>query len=182
MLGVVFLAGCMHQAANQENNDAMMSGDDTMMSGNLEANMSGEMMMEDDKMMEKEDDAMMKEDDSMMKEEGDDDKMMMESEMKYEAYNEAKVKEALTAGKKVALFFHASWCPSCRKLDKQLKSTMEAIPTNAVVFKVDYDSSTELKSQYGVTTQHTIVTIDKEMNMIDKKVGADLEAVVGMLQ
>lgn len=62
-----------------------------------------------------------------------------------------------TAGPK-ALFFHASWCPKCRALDEDLKA--EGAPDGLTVFKVDYDSRTDLRQQYGVTIQTTIVFVD----------------------
>jgi thiol-disulfide isomerase/thioredoxin len=62
-----------------------------------------------------------------------------------------------TAGQK-ALFFHASWCPKCRALDEDL--TAQGAPDGLTVFKVDYDSRTDLRQQYGVTLQTTIVFVD----------------------
>lgn len=62
-----------------------------------------------------------------------------------------------TPGSK-ALFFHASWCPQCRALDEDLKS--EGVPDGLTVFKVDYDSRTDLRQRYGVTLQTTIVFVD----------------------
>lgn len=62
-----------------------------------------------------------------------------------------------TAGPK-ALFFHASWCPKCRALDEDLKA--EGAPDGLTVFKVDYDTRTDLRQQYGVTIQTTIVFVD----------------------
>ncbi|GAA1057813.1 hypothetical protein GCM10017608_02150 [Agromyces luteolus] len=62
-----------------------------------------------------------------------------------------------TAGPK-ALFFHASWCPKCRALDEDLNA--QGAPDGLTVFKVDYDSRTDLRQQYGVTIQTTIVFVD----------------------
>ncbi|MGR2752464.1 thioredoxin domain-containing protein [Agromyces arachidis] len=62
-----------------------------------------------------------------------------------------------TAGPK-ALFFHASWCPKCRALDEDLKA--QGAPDGLTVFKVDYDSRADLRQQYGVTLQTTIVFLD----------------------
>jgi thiol-disulfide isomerase/thioredoxin len=62
-----------------------------------------------------------------------------------------------TAGPK-ALFFHATWCPKCRALDDDLKT--QGAPDGLTVFKVDYDSRTDLRQQYGVTLQTTIVFVD----------------------
>lgn len=62
-----------------------------------------------------------------------------------------------TAGAKV-LFFHAPWCPQCRKLDEQLRA--EGAPDGLTVFKVDYDSRSDLRQKYGVTLQTTVVFVD----------------------
>lgn len=62
-----------------------------------------------------------------------------------------------TAGPK-ALFFHASWCPKCRALDEDLRAA--GAPAGLTVFKVDYDSRTDLRQRYGVTLQTTIVFVD----------------------
>jgi thiol-disulfide isomerase/thioredoxin len=99
------------------------------------------------------------------------DAMMMKP-TGYMSYDEAKVTEALASGQKVALFFHATWCPSCRALDRAINADISSIPSDALIVKVDYDSSTEMKKKYGVTNQHTTVLIDKDMNLISKKLGA----------
>lgn len=101
---------------------------------------------------------------------------------KYLDYNESDVKSALAEGKKVALFFHATWCPSCAGLDKDIKNAMSRLPENSVVFKVDYDSSMELKQKYAVVSQHTIVLIDKDMEMIEKSMWANFDKLVSMLE
>jgi thiol-disulfide isomerase/thioredoxin len=111
-------------------------------------------------------DAMMKKD-TMMKDEA---KMMKLSG--YMSYDESKVKEALASGQKVALFFHAAWCPSCRSLDTAINTNLSLIPQDALIVKVDYDTSDALKQKYGVTSQHTTVLIDKDMNLVSKKLGA----------
>ena len=87
-------------------------------------------------------------------------------------YDETKVSEALVSGQKVALFFHATWCPTCKALEKSINTEISSIPSDALIVKVDYDTSTEMKKKYGVTSQHTTVLIDKDMNLISKKLGA----------
>ena len=90
----------------------------------------------------------------------------------YMNYDETKVKTALASGQKVALFFAASWCPTCRALDATINGNLSLIPEDALIIKVDYDASGDLKKKYGVTVQHTTVRIDNNMNMISKKIGA----------
>jgi len=59
----------------------------------------------------------------------------------------------------IILNFSATWCPSCRALDKDILANKDAIPAGVEIYKVDYDTAIELKKQYGVTTQHSLVEI-----------------------
>lgn len=90
----------------------------------------------------------------------------------YMVYDAAKVDEALASGQKVALFFHATWCPSCRGLDKAITTDVSSIPSDALIVKVDYDSSDELKKKYRVVGQHTIVLLNADGTEKSKKLGA----------
>ena len=70
------------------------------------------------------------------------------------------------------LFFHASWCPTCRATDKDINANMDDLKKSGVqILKVDYDSSTDLKKQYGVTSQHTFVKVDSEGKQLAKTTG-----------
>lgn len=59
----------------------------------------------------------------------------------------------------ILLFFHATWCPSCKALDANIVANAYSIPAGVEIYKVDYDTSAALKRQYGVTTQHSIIEI-----------------------
>ena len=65
------------------------------------------------------------------------------------------------AGEQVVLFFHASWCPTCRALDQDINANLDAIPSEVTILKVEYDDAVALRQQYGVTTQHTFVSINQ---------------------
>ncbi len=148
--------------------DDMMPGSDMMKDDMMkpEAMLDDKMMsgaMDDKKMM---DDDMMKKDDAMMKPSG------------YMNYDEAKVSEALTSGQKVALFFHATWCPSCKALDKVINSSLSSIPADTLILKVDYDTSTDLKKKYRVVGQHTTVILGADGTEKSKKLGARTVAEV----
>ena len=74
---------------------------------------------------------------------------------------------SLPASDTKVLFFHASWCATCAATDKSF--TEKGIQRAGVdVLKVDYDTSTDLKKKYGVTTQHTFVQVNSKGEMITK--------------
>jgi thiol-disulfide isomerase/thioredoxin len=74
---------------------------------------------------------------------------------------------AATPGTKL-LFFHASWCPQCRALDKDILAT--TLPENVTIIKVDYDTHQDLRQKYGITIQTTLVRVDDQGNLIKKYV------------
>ena len=88
----------------------------------------------------------------------------------YEPY--APEKLALARDGKVVLFFRASWCPTCKVLDADIKANMEKIPAGTAILDVNYDNSKDLKQKYNVTYQHTLVQVDAEGNMIAKWSGS----------
>ena len=99
----------------------------------------------------------------------------------YEAYAPEKIARALTG--KVVLFFHASWCPSCRGLNADIEKNVGSIPEGLSILKVDYDKEAALKEKYGVTTQHTLVQVDQDGNLIKKWSGSPkLEALVSEIE
>ncbi len=88
----------------------------------------------------------------------------------YETYSPEKIARAESGD--VVLFFHASWCPSCRGLNSDIEGNAVSIPEGVSILKVDYDKETELKRKYGVTYQHTLVQVDEEGNLIKKWSGS----------
>lgn len=81
------------------------------------------------------------------------------------------------AGMKNVLFFHASWCPTCRAADANIKANLLSIPPSLTIHQVDYDTSTELKKKYGVTYQHTFVQVDKTGTMVKKWSSGGLDEI-----
>ena len=84
----------------------------------------------------------------------------------YEDYSPDKLERA--KGGDVLLFFKASWCPTCRALDKDIEKNRAHIPENLSILKLDYDKETALKKKYSVTYQHTLVQVDANGDMIQK--------------
>lgn len=131
-------------------------------------------------MMEKNDEAMLG--DGAMMEEKEGDGVMMEKESgKYVAYDSSLLKNAENG--KVVIFFHASWCPTCRLQDTAILESIKDIPGDVTILKANYDKETELKKKYGVTTQHTFVQVDAQGNLITKWTGGtDLDGIVSKLK
>ncbi len=170
----LFLTSCtltQPPAPSLEQNNAMMK-DDAMMTWSwtkeeMEAMEKDHMMMATWAMM-KDDAMMMKKDESMMQ----DDSAMTKKETGYQVYSPELVANALKSGQKVALFFHATWCPSCKSLNNTLESNLSTIPSDSLIVKVDYDQYGDLKKQYRVVSQHTTVQLNADGTEKSRKLGA----------
>ena len=176
VIALVVVVGGIYASMNSKN-DAMMAKEKMEQQAMEDKKMVEEKAMMDKKAME-EKEAMMKSDatktDSMMKK--DETSMMDKGDtmMKagsYEAYASEKVLLA-SATHDVVLFFKASWCPTCRAVDADIKANLGKIPSSLAILEVNYDNSTALKQKYGVTYQHTFVQVDKDGNLIKKWTGS----------
>ena len=74
---------------------------------------------------------------------------------------------ASTPGDKL-LFFHADWCSQCVSLEGDIEAS--GVPDGVTIFKVDYDSNQDLRQEYGVTIQTTVVKVDDNGDKIDSYV------------
>lgn len=95
----------------------------------------------------------------------------------YLDYSTENFDRAVLARHKIVLFFHAPWCPFCRAADKAFTERLGEIPQNVTVLKTDYDTSSDMKTKYGVTYQHTFVQVDSNMNLITKWNGGDIDTL-----
>jgi thioredoxin 1 len=81
-------------------------------------------------------------------------------------FDQARFDAARTAGKPVAVVFHADWCPTCRAQAPVLKE-LAATPAlkSLTLYVADFDTEKALKKALGVTQQSTIVVFkgDKEI-------------------
>ncbi|MEZ4180073.1 MAG: thioredoxin family protein [Candidatus Doudnabacteria bacterium] len=167
IIAIIAIALGAYFVSSSKNNSQVAS--DSESSQQADQKSDDAMMMED-----KENESMMMEDKDSMTKDGQDDAMMMEKAGSYEDYSAQAVQTALADGKKVVLFFHAIWCPDCKAADAAFKANADQIPANTVVFKTDYDNNSDLKTKYGVTTQHTFVQIDQNLNKITAWVSGDV--------
>lgn len=85
-----------------------------------------------------------------------------EAVAQYSPYTEELATALLAEGKNVILFFHASWSPSSVAADASFAEN--TLPEGVYLLKVDYDTATDLKATYGVTSEHTFVQLNNDMN------------------
>ncbi len=74
-------------------------------------------------------------------------------------YSAVALAEAQKADKPVALHFRADWCPTCRAQDKVIESIKSEPGLDLVVLAVNYDTEKELKRQFNIRTQSTLVVL-----------------------
>lgn len=72
-------------------------------------------------------------------------------------YSPAALSQAQTAGKPVALHFHADWCPTCRAQDKAFEAMKSDDQLALTLLTVNYDTERALKQKLGVRTQSTVI-------------------------
>lgn len=100
----------------------------------------------------------------------------------YFEYDADDVATALASGQDVVLFFHATRCPLCQGTDTALIAETD-FPENVTVFKVDYDTATDLKTKYDITSQHTFVQLNADMSAKATRQGSeDLDDIVSHLE
>ncbi len=121
-------------------------------------------------------------------EENSDNKMAENTEVasKYVLYTKEVLDQANS--KRRVLFFYASWCPTCVPADANLKLSLDKIPEDVAVIRVNYnDSDTDqeekdLARKYGITYQHTFVQIDKEGNEVTKWNGGQISELLSNIK
>lgn len=78
----------------------------------------------------------------------------------FQTFDSAFYNEAIAANKTVFLDFYASWCPTCRANAPHIEEAFELLgDENTVGFRVDFDHAENLKKEFGVYSQSTLVLI-----------------------
>jgi thiol-disulfide isomerase/thioredoxin len=177
IIGTIVVVGGVY-AYIQNKNESTMMEQESMVEKNA---MEEKVQMNAEDVMTKDDESVTPMEKTSVMEGGDVDAMPNDEVMmkvgSYEAYSADKLARAEIGD--VVLFFHASWCPSCRGLNANIESNLKSIPEGVSILKLNYDTETELKKKYGVTTQHTLVQVDANGNMIKKwSGGGSLDAVL----
>ncbi|MBI2031047.1 MAG: hypothetical protein HYT08_00330 [Candidatus Levybacteria bacterium] len=94
----------------------------------------------------------------------------------YLKYSEENLAAGKTNGRPV-LYFWASWCPTCKVLDEELKERSGELPDDVTILQVNYDTEKELKQKYNIVQQHTLVQVDSEGNEVHNWIGGGIETI-----
>jgi thioredoxin 1 len=140
---------------------------------NDEAAMIMKKKTDDSAAMKNTEDAVMKKDGDTMKKDEKSAAIPVDVMKKagiYTAYSADLAKSAAVDGNSV-IFFHAPWCPTCKAAETDINANLTKLDSKLTLLKTDYDTSTELKKQYGVTSQSTFVKVDKDGKLIKKGSG-----------
>jgi len=89
------------------------------------------------------------------------------------------LKDAQRQAKKgpVVLFFHATWCPTCKEAMMDLVTRKSDLGDVTVVI-VDYDKYKSEKRKYGITYQHTFVQIDEKGKVLAQWSGGGVDEIL----
>lgn len=68
-------------------------------------------------------------------------------------------------------FFHAKWCSTCRALEADIQANVNQLPSDVVIIKTDYDTEDDLRKQFDIRVQHTLVYFDNDGTELGKWTG-----------
>jgi thiol-disulfide isomerase/thioredoxin len=105
----------------------------------------------------------------------DEEVIELENTEGYEAYS-ADLFNELLGSESFALFFHAGWCPTCRAMETEILGNLSAL-NGHIMLKADYDTETELKKEYGVTVQTTVIFFNADGSIAKKTINPPLSEI-----
>lgn len=81
-------------------------------------------------------------------------------------YSEQALQQLKQAGSAVAVFFHADWCPTCRKQAASLEALKDDPALQAMtVLVADYDSEKDLRRALKVRSQSIMVVYSGDIEV-----------------
>lgn len=119
---------------------------------------------------------------AMEKEEAVKNQESMSKSGSYVALAEYNNDPSKYSGSKKVYFFHASWCPICQGIDKEINADTTKIPAGVTFIKTDFDTSTSLRQKYGVTTQYTFVQVDSSGNETSQWSATSLQKAINGIE
>lgn len=100
----------------------------------------------------------------------------------YLDYSEQNLNIAQKSGRPVLFFAATIWCQTCQALEKEIKERGDSLPPDVTILKVDYDNDKKMNKKYRVTSQHTLIVLDKNSNEIKRWIGGNFDLLMQQLQ
>ncbi|MDF2379115.1 MAG: S-layer homology domain-containing protein [Candidatus Gracilibacteria bacterium] len=79
--------------------------------------------------------------------------------------------ESKRGSEPVILFFHAPWCPLCKRSDQVISDSLKTLSGEVNIRKVDYDTFTDLRKEFKVTYQDTFIILNAAGDEVSRKSG-----------
>ncbi len=102
--------------------------------------------------------------------------------LNYIDYSSSNLESAKRNGRPVLFFAATVWCQTCQALEKEIKERGNILPSDVTILKVDYDHDKAMNAKFGVTSQHTLIVLDKNGNEKKRWIGGNLDALIQNLQ
>ena len=99
----------------------------------------------------------------------------------YKALN-ASERESMHGSEPYLLFFHATLCPTCRKMDGDINAQLASFPEGTKILKADYDTEDALKDEYNVRVQSTVVVLDANGEVVWQGTDPAIEDFKGYIE
>ncbi len=100
----------------------------------------------------------------------------------YLTYSDAMLAKTRLKGKSILFFAATRWCQSCSELEKEIIERQPEIPEGVTILKVDYDNDKAMNQRYGVTSQHTLVLLDKNGQEVKRWLGGDFDTLLQQIK
>lgn len=79
------------------------------------------------------------------------------------------------ADKKRVLYFHATWCITCRYANNVFVTREKEIPPDVVILRVNYDTADAMKKKYQIMYEHAFVWVNAQDQALAIWYGRDLD-------
>jgi len=102
--------------------------------------------------------------------------------LNYLDYSDDALANAQMKGKSVLFFAATTWCQTCSALEEEIIERQTEIPSDITILKVDYDNDKVMNQKYGVTSQHTLVVLDKDGQEVKRWLGGDFDTLLQQIK
>ena len=96
----------------------------------------------------------------------------------YVQYSQSAYDQAQKDERPLFLFFYADWCTTCRAQNPGVVKMFEETDSNVQGFRVNYDTEDELKKEFGIFIQHTMILLDGKGVEVERWIGTTPESTM----